>query len=121
MEVLGRKYHTGCRKCDFCHSSLAGRHYFALNGGVFCADHKSVFMNCRACEKPISGSILVALKNQRQYHPEHFNCKQCKKNLSTVSFFEKDDEPYCNQCYYMVSLKGLDAAPSSTETHLLKV
>jgi len=58
-------------------------------GGLLCAE----------CQQPISGPVVTALK--KTWHPEHFMCKgKCKRPLGTMSFFEKDASPYCDQCYH---------------------
>ena len=33
------------------------------------------------------------------WHPEHFVCAVCKKELSTTGFFERDGQPYCDKDY----------------------
>uniref|UniRef100_A0A3Q3X7M3 LIM zinc-binding domain-containing protein n=1 Tax=Mola mola TaxID=94237 RepID=A0A3Q3X7M3_MOLML len=34
------------------------------------------------------------------WHPEHFVCVECKMELSTTGFFERDGRPYCNKDYH---------------------
>ena len=34
------------------------------------------------------------------WHPEHFVCAECKMELSTTGFFERDGRPYCNKDYH---------------------
>lgn len=107
IEVFGRKYHVNCKKCDQCGTLLAGKHFFSLNGQIMCSAHKEEFMNCFTCRQPISGQVLVALSKQHQYHPEHFNCFVCKKNLLNVSYHEKNDQPVCQNCSLQTTMNVL--------------
>lgn len=34
------------------------------------------------------------------WHVEHFVCAVCKKELSSMGFFERDGQPYCNDDYH---------------------
>lgn len=36
------------------------------------------------------------------WHPEHFVCAVCKMELSTMGFFERDGEPYCDKDYHQL-------------------
>ncbi|XP_065558354.1 paxillin-like isoform X3 [Artemia franciscana] len=53
---------------------------------------------CSACEKPIVGQVVTALG--RTWHPEHFSCAHCQKELGTKNFFERDGQPYCEPDYH---------------------
>ncbi|KAG9298912.1 hypothetical protein G9A89_015934 [Geosiphon pyriformis] len=53
---------------------------------------------CVGCGQRISGNILTAMG--KQWHPEHFACKQCKIPLEHVAFFEKNGDPYCHLDYH---------------------
>jgi paxillin len=53
---------------------------------------------CSACDKPIVGQVITALG--KQFHPEHFVCYHCKEELGTRNFFERDNQPYCEQDYH---------------------
>ena len=35
----------------------------------------------------------------RFWHPEHFICAKCYKQLSNQTFVVEGDEPYCEPCY----------------------
>lgn len=34
------------------------------------------------------------------WHPEHFVCVECKVELSTTGFFEREGLPYCDKDYH---------------------
>ena len=33
------------------------------------------------------------------YHKGHFACKQCTKVLDSTNFFEREGQPFCDQCF----------------------
>ena len=53
---------------------------------------------CAACEKPILGKIINAMK--KAWHPEHFACSQCEQELGSVTFYEHNGKPYCEKDYH---------------------
>ena len=56
--------------------------------------------HCRTCNKMIMGQVVTAMGNT--YHPEHFICSHCEKELGTETFFERDDNPYCEECCHFL-------------------
>ncbi|XP_059846242.1 PDZ and LIM domain protein 7 isoform X3 [Hypanus sabinus] len=52
---------------------------------------------CAHCNKVIKGRYLVALG--RSWHPEEFNCNQCKMALTEGGFFEEKGSVFCGKCY----------------------
>jgi hypothetical protein len=38
----------------------------------------------------------------RTYHPEHFNCGNCRDALGTKNFYEQGGQPICNNCYQLI-------------------
>lgn len=52
---------------------------------------------CAACGRNILGEVISALG--RNYHPEHFQCGNCRNPLGTANFFEQDGVPHCEKCY----------------------
>lgn len=53
--------------------------------------------HCAACGKSIVGKMISALGEV--WHPEHFVCVVCKKELGTSGFFERDEKAYCEHDY----------------------
>ena len=49
------------------------------------------------CDKPISGRCITAMF--RKFHPEHFVCSFCLKQLNKGTFKEQGEKPYCHECY----------------------
>jgi hypothetical protein len=101
FEVLGRKYHKHCRRCDQCGDQLLDKEYFIHNDNVMCLEHRDQLKSCYQCKEYItSNTVLIALKKQVQYHPEHFKCSGCKKDLAEKQFFERKEQPWCSKCYF---------------------
>ncbi|TNN60688.1 Paxillin [Liparis tanakae] len=56
--------------------------------------------NCASCNKCIVGKMITALGEV--WHPEHFVCVECKCELSTTGFFEREGRPYCDKDYHQL-------------------
>ncbi|KAJ3409476.1 hypothetical protein HDV05_004420 [Chytridiales sp. JEL 0842] len=52
---------------------------------------------CVACSNPIHEIPIEALN--KLYHPSHFACSGCETLLSTETFYARDSEPFCKECY----------------------
>jgi hypothetical protein len=103
IDVLGRKYHVDCKLCEQCQKPLAGRHYIIVNGCAVCLEHRQEFMKCAECRETIDGEYVVAAK--KNYHPEHFNCNRCGRNLAGRRFFslpENNNNACCQQCWFEI-------------------
>lgn len=61
-------------------------HYHARRGSL-----------CYSCQKPITGRCITAM--HRKFHPEHFICAFCLKQLNKGTFKEQNDKPYCHSCF----------------------
>ena len=51
---------------------------------------------CARCKKPIDGEVLYL--NKEKFHPNHFSCTMCKKELNS-NCKELDQKLYCPPCY----------------------
>ena len=52
---------------------------------------------CDTCKRAIdTGYPIEALG--LSFHPEHFQCQNCQKQLSVASFFEHEGRPWCEKC-----------------------
>ncbi|KAG8146186.1 hypothetical protein E2320_012560 [Naja naja] len=49
------------------------------------------------CQKPITGRCITAMA--KKFHPEHFVCAFCLKQLNKGTFKEQNDKPYCQNCF----------------------
>jgi hypothetical protein len=69
VQVIDKKYHTSCRRCDTCDEPLKGKYYASPNGKVICAEHYAEKKICFACQQPILGRLLIGLQSQKPFHP----------------------------------------------------
>ncbi|NXY66049.1 LPXN protein, partial [Callaeas wilsoni] len=53
---------------------------------------------CAACRKPIAGKVLTALG--KTWHPEHFTCACCGRELDEGPFFEQGGRAFCEEDYH---------------------
>ncbi|NWT60267.1 LPXN protein, partial [Erythrocercus mccallii] len=53
---------------------------------------------CAACRKPIAGKVLTALG--KTWHPEHFTCARCGRELDKGPFFEQGGRAFCEEDYH---------------------
>ncbi|XP_036621425.1 leupaxin isoform X2 [Trichosurus vulpecula] len=57
--------------------------------------------HCASCQKPIAGKVITALG--KTWHPEHFVCTHCKKEIGCSSpFFERSGFAYCSKDYHQL-------------------
>ncbi len=52
---------------------------------------------CASCGGLIEGRCITAI--YRKFHPEHFVCSYCLKQLNSGTFKEASDKPYCKECF----------------------
>ncbi|XP_062974780.1 leupaxin [Elgaria multicarinata webbii] len=55
---------------------------------------------CASCHKPIAGKVITALGNT--WHPEHFICAHCGKEIGSRPFYERDSKAYCEEDYHQL-------------------
>uniref|UniRef100_A0A8C3RAV8 Leupaxin n=1 Tax=Cyanoderma ruficeps TaxID=181631 RepID=A0A8C3RAV8_9PASS len=53
---------------------------------------------CASCRKPIAGKVLTALG--KTWHPEHFTCAHCGKELDKGPYFEQGGRAFCEEDYH---------------------
>ncbi|KAJ3321149.1 hypothetical protein HDV06_004602 [Boothiomyces sp. JEL0866] len=92
--IDGKKFHASCKTCNACNKPLHGKEYALFGNAVFCSDHKDV--TCYGCQKRIEGQLVET--NGRFYHPNHFICYGCGKDLNCCVFYEHNLQSYCQQC-----------------------
>ncbi len=40
------------------------------------------------------------------WHPEHFTCDSCNKQLAGNSFVKRNDRPWCRDCHQRTKVQG---------------
>lgn len=82
-----------------CRQPFNGGSFFDHDGQPYCELHYHAKRGslCAGCHKPISGRCVTAMS--RKFHPEHFVCSFCLKQLNKGTFKEQNDKPYCHPCF----------------------
>lgn len=82
-----------------CKCPFVGGSFFDHEGKPYCETHYHAKRGslCAGCHKPITGRCITAMF--RKFHPEHFVCAFCLKQLNKGTFKEQNDKPYCHGCF----------------------
>ncbi|XP_052802638.1 leupaxin-like isoform X2 [Mya arenaria] len=96
---LNRHWHPECFACWECHQPFNGGSFFDYEGLPYCENHYHLKRGslCAGCSKPITGRCITAM--YKKFHPEHFVCAFCLKQLNKGTFKEQNDRPYCHPCF----------------------
>ncbi|XP_029431531.1 leupaxin isoform X2 [Rhinatrema bivittatum] len=99
FSALNAFWHPECFVCGDCSCTFSQCSFFELNGRPYCEldYHRRQGSICCGCQKPITGRCVSAMG--RRFHPEHFVCAFCLKQLTQGIFREQSDKPYCHACY----------------------
>lgn len=82
-----------------CLSSFAGSSFFELEGRPYCElhFHQRQGSICQGCGRPVTGRCITAAG--RKYHPEHFVCAYCMRQLQKGNVHEYGNKLYCQACH----------------------
>uniref|UniRef100_A0A1A9WHH7 LIM zinc-binding domain-containing protein n=1 Tax=Glossina brevipalpis TaxID=37001 RepID=A0A1A9WHH7_9MUSC len=82
-----------------CRQPFQGGSFFDHEGLPYCETHYHAKRGslCAGCSKPITGRCITAMF--KKFHPEHFVCAFCLKQLNKGTFKEQNDKPYCHTCF----------------------
>ncbi|XP_064186510.1 leupaxin [Anguilla rostrata] len=99
LSAANGTWHPDCFVCTDCMSPFRDGCFMELDGRPLCSLHYHSRQGnlCGGCGTPISGRCIAAL--DRKFHPEHFVCAFCLKQLSQGVFKEQDGKPYCGTCH----------------------
>uniref|UniRef100_A0A915CD47 LIM zinc-binding domain-containing protein n=1 Tax=Parascaris univalens TaxID=6257 RepID=A0A915CD47_PARUN len=99
ITALGTHWHPECFVCQECHLPFESGSFYEHFGVPLCETHYHEKRGslCASCNKPISGRCVSAMGHK--FHPEHFCCSYCRKQLSKGTFKEVDRKPFCHKCY----------------------
>ncbi|XP_039186350.1 transforming growth factor beta-1-induced transcript 1 protein [Crotalus tigris] len=99
ISALNALWHPECFVCRECYTPFMNGSFFEHSGRPFCEIHyhKQRGSLCSGCEKPITGRCITAMG--RKFHPEHFVCAFCLKQLNKGTFKEQNEKPYCHPCF----------------------
>lgn len=82
-----------------CFTPFVNGSFFEHDGQPYCEVHYHERRGslCSGCQKPITGRCITAMS--KKFHPEHFVCAFCLKQLNKGTFKEQNDKPYCHGCF----------------------
>ncbi|XP_076582856.1 leupaxin [Chaetodon auriga] len=92
-------WHPECFVCSDCLKPFTDGCFMELDGRPLCSLHFHSRQGtlCGGCSEPITGRCISAL--DRKFHPEHFVCAFCLRQLSHGIFKEQKGKPYCSVCF----------------------
>ncbi|XP_070817391.1 leupaxin [Chaetodon trifascialis] len=92
-------WHPECFVCSDCLKPFSDGCFMELDGRPLCSLHFHSRQGtlCGGCSEPITGRCISAL--DRKFHPEHFVCAFCLRQLSQGIFKEQKGKPYCSACF----------------------
>ncbi|XP_063051948.1 mucin-5AC-like [Engraulis encrasicolus] len=99
ISALSCLWHPECFVCRECFTPFVQGSFFEHEGQPFCEVHYHDRRGslCSGCQKPITGRCISAMA--KKFHPEHFVCAFCLKQLNKGTFKEQNDKPYCQGCF----------------------
>ncbi|XP_067911417.1 paxillin-like isoform X1 [Heterodontus francisci] len=99
ISALNSLWHPECFVCRECFTPFINGSFFEHEGQPYCEMHYHERRNslCSGCQKPITGRCITAMG--KKFHPEHFVCAFCLKQLNKGTFKEQNDKPYCHNCF----------------------
>ncbi|CAF4844225.1 unnamed protein product [Pieris macdunnoughi] len=99
ISALNTQWHPDCFVCKECREPFHGGSFFEHEGHPYCETHYHGKRGslCAGCHKPIAGRCITAMF--RKFHPEHFVCAFCLRQLNKGTFKEQNDKPYCHTCF----------------------
>ncbi|KAM7005571.1 paxillin a isoform 1-T1 [Tautogolabrus adspersus] len=99
ISALNSLWHPECFVCRECFTPFINGSFFDHDGQPYCEAHYHERRGslCSGCQKPITGRCITAMG--KKFHPEHFVCAFCLKQLNKGTFKEQNDKPYCQGCF----------------------
>ncbi|XP_039627556.1 uncharacterized protein LOC120540672 isoform X2 [Polypterus senegalus] len=99
ISALNSLWHPECFVCRECFTPFINGSFFEHDGQPYCEVHYHERRGslCSGCQKPITGRCITAMS--KKFHPEHFVCAFCLKQLNKGTFKEQNDKPYCQNCF----------------------
>lgn len=99
ISALNRQWHPQCFCCWDCQAPFGTGSFYDHEGLPYCETHYHAKKGslCASCQKPITGRCITAMF--KKFHPEHFVCAFCLKQLNKGTFKEQNDKPYCHPCF----------------------
>eukprot|EP00300_Choanocystis_sp_HF-7_P029142 c35565_g1_i1.p1 GENE.c35565_g1_i1~~c35565_g1_i1.p1 ORF type:complete len:290 (-),score=58.26 c35565_g1_i1:153-893(-) len=99
ITALGSQWHPDCFVCTTCKKGFGTGSFFEVESLPYCeiCYHGRQGSLCGGCQQPITGRCLTAIG--KRWHPEHFVCAFCMKQLASAAFKEQQGKCYCTGCH----------------------
>ncbi|CAF93402.1 unnamed protein product, partial [Tetraodon nigroviridis] len=99
LSAANGTWHPECFVCLDCLKPFADGCFMELDGRPLCLFHFHSRQGtlCGSCNQPITGRCISALG--RKFHPEHFVCAFCLRQVNQGIFKEQTGKPYCLICF----------------------
>ncbi|CAG7817040.1 unnamed protein product [Allacma fusca] len=96
VHAMGKTWHADHFSCSDCGKNLSPNNFYERDGRLYCEDdfHRRFSPKCASCHGPIKDNRAVVAMG-KNWHPEHFRCTACNKQLAENAFYEHDGKPYC--------------------------
>eukprot|EP01117_Protostelium_nocturnum_P002167 TRINITY_DN12804_c0_g1_i1.p1 TRINITY_DN12804_c0_g1~~TRINITY_DN12804_c0_g1_i1.p1 ORF type:complete len:454 (-),score=122.65 TRINITY_DN12804_c0_g1_i1:68-1429(-) len=98
ISALGKTFHPEHFVCHHCNKPFPGGAFVEHEGFPYCElDYNQIHCpRCANCTLPIIDRCISA--GEKKYHPNHFNCTGCGKNLVGQVYKEDEGDVYCAAC-----------------------
>lgn len=99
ISAMDSYWHPSCFVCQECGVTFNTSNFYEYNNMPYCENHYHLKRGslCGGCQSPINGRCITAMN--KKFHPEHFNCSFCLKQLNKGTFKEQNEKPYCQTCF----------------------
>ncbi|XP_041095351.1 paxillin isoform X2 [Polyodon spathula] len=99
LSAANQLWHPECFVCTDCLSPCSDGCFYEIDSRPLCPLHYHARKGllCGGCRAPISGRCVSAMG--KRFHPEHFVCAFCLKQLNQGVFKEQNEKPYCAGCH----------------------
>ena len=94
------KYHINCFRCSKCLGFLQELHYYKKGKEIFCGRHHAELFGkrCAGCDEIIFGDKITEAEDEN-WHPEHFCCWYCEKQLGGDDYIKSRNIIMCSKCF----------------------
>ena len=94
------KYHINCFRCTKCLGFLQELHYYKKGKEIFCGRHHAELFGkrCAGCDEIIFADKITQAEDEN-WHPEHFCCWYCEKQLGGDDYIKSRNVIMCSKCF----------------------
>nr|AFD29616.1 FHL-1 [Schmidtea mediterranea] len=94
-------WHSDCFMCSICNKNLEGNQFLYLNELLYCVNchQDKILPKCISCDRPIENGAKMICFDEKNWHFNCFNCKDCKRPIGNDSFVQQDKRSICSKCF----------------------